>query len=530
MQFLAMKPAGDAASAATRTLIEQTGRADLGMNVDRWQAWWKEQEWIPEADWLRRITQSQADRARASTARAVAAERRETELFRDLYAATSREERPALLSRLLRHSVGDIRRLGIDLASRAILNATKVPPDVIETAAGLLMDPSADIRAAAAKLLAASGLGEQAPVISKALATETSPQAASAMLDAIAFTTLSRGDIESVLRWISDPEAGPAAVKTLVVANDQGLLIRPAPRNFAWATVSEDIGVSLGPGGVRLFGRLAPASDFNRLSELLSSSDAAIREAAAESLSLRPDGVEPLLTASEGTPSLLPFALDALIRHRPTAAGWIALSSISAISEAPLQTMARSLPPSEALAAAKREQTAARRLLLLERFAPAPANGGPAIDSRDARPPSIQRSGWILRLSALLDDGQYNAVIADAGAPKSWMTPDERRRITGVALLCLARVDEAVAFEAGPEEWLDAASRLAGRDEIRLRTLLDAAPANIGDKLTEDQRRRLLELRAMAGITPPETADAVESTRENKGDEVRPSGDEGRSL
>jgi len=484
MQLVGSDADFEASSEAMKALIKQTGRADLGANPQAWRDWWAQQEWIPEAQWLRRVARWQAAYARTLAQSLDTSARRQAELLRALYGVTKAEDRPALLIRMLSDPFAPNRLLGLELASRAIVNATKLPPSVIEQAGTLLLDSSAEVRTASAKLLASSGLNGQASAVSRSLAQEQSPQAAQAMLQALVYADPTRSDVASAARWIKDQTAGPAAASLLLTALDHEGFTQQELRQRVYRAVQEDMGVSLKADGVRLFGRLAGSKDFGRLTNLLTDHDGAIRDAAAQSLAQRAEGIGPLLEATTENPELLRFAIAGLSRFRVDRNGWAWLSEAPGVTSEALESFADLLTSDEAIEAARSEPSAEKRLTLLKRFDPKSLNTQSEQGLNQIR---IMREGRGARLRTLLDLNQFDQVVKEARIAPETIDADARRSTFRVALLCLGKTEDASNGKATAQEWLDAVSRLAKVDQSKAIALAQAGVRSYSRVFTSAQ-------------------------------------------
>lgn len=478
---------------AMRTLLSQTGRADLGADPAAWKQWWTRHEWLPEREWLRRVANWQTRRARQATKQAAEAETRLVDALHELYSITPADDRPALLVRLLGDTSPSVKRLGVELASREIVNATPLPAKVLDAAAEVLSDPRADLRAGGARLLGAVGPNDHLGRVSEALSAERDATAAAAMLDVIAVSKATQSGVASALRWIGDPVAGSSAARVLLGAIDSGELEAPAFRNAAWRAVANDAGVSLGAIGVELFGRLAPTLKLGDLSRLLDSPDRALGEASAKALAARRRGLGPLLDAAQRDPALTPIAIDAIERWNPSASGWRWARELAGASENDLTALADSLPPKEAIIAAGKEPSPAYRLMLLSRFQP------PASDNAGISKADLTRA-LTLRTRSLLDLGRFEAALKEVDQSSDRVGRRALEPIRGVALLTLGRVDDAVEAGASGREWLEALELLIASDSPLAAELLRSLDERKTVLLSEAEHLRFEKLRGELSV------------------------------
>ncbi len=439
-----------------QVLVEQTGRSDLGEEVAAWQAWWNENEWIPEAEWLRRVTRWQSERSRRLVDRSRTAERGRAELYRELFSLTAPDARSAILIRMLGDGAIDVRRLGLELATRAVVNATPLPPEVSTAAAGLLRDPASEVRAGSAIFLASAGVNGAAADISQALTRERNALAAKAMLEALAFTIPTPGDLEVASSWLRNSVTTTAAARLLAVGAERGVLLSPRIRNMAWQLVESDCGASLGAAGIQLYGQLAPSSEFLNLMTLVRASDAAIRDAAAEALTSRQIGFSPLFAEVSRDPALLRFVVNGACAWSPTRVTWTQLTVIEGVTEQHLTRVADAMPPHETIATARIETSDARRIILLSRFSVERLR-------TETYAASVVVEGASLRMQTLLDLRRYEQILSERRPGANGAEPPvfPHQHTVRVALLCLERIDEATSAQATAEEWIEAIERLS---------------------------------------------------------------------
>ncbi len=148
-------PEGPVHTAASAGLARLTGIRGFGDDVQRWRAWWQQnkdkgrQEWLVDlADSLTRQNthlMGENDRLRARLAEAMV----------ELYNATAANDRPRLLLALLNDRLAEVRLAGLRLSLRRATSDEPLTPESFEMTAKLLADASADVRSAAAALLAA---------------------------------------------------------------------------------------------------------------------------------------------------------------------------------------------------------------------------------------------------------------------------------------------------------------------------------------------------------------------------------------
>jgi hypothetical protein len=153
VRLLAAPLPAEVRAATIKALVARTGRDDLGANSEAWNTWWKEVSFLPEGDWRQRLAEAQSARAGRLQVQRDAAISRLGETLPRLHALTPPEERSDLIAGLIRDQIPEVSRLGLDLASRALLNAQPLGDPVRQAALQCLSHPSAEIRTAGARLL-----------------------------------------------------------------------------------------------------------------------------------------------------------------------------------------------------------------------------------------------------------------------------------------------------------------------------------------------------------------------------------------
>lgn len=502
--------------AVFRTLVAQTGRADIGADADAWRRWWAGIEWIPEAEWLRRVAAWQAERAAELENRLARADRRLGDLARAQYSLTPDADRPAFLLALLGDELGVLRGIGLELATRAVLDARPLPDGLFDLAATILSDARAGNRARAARLIAAAGVDRFGVRLAEAVERERDPDAAAAILDALAISA-NPGSISRVAAgWLERSAVAPSAARAILRVIDAGGSLEPESLARADAVLRHDAGVSLGSAGVALFGRIAADdADFLRLGSLLLHDDAGIRNAAAASLASRAIGIEPLLRASSLNNSYFMPAARAIAAFEPIASGWRRLSAIEGVPDDALRAVAEALPDAEILLAAEAEPIPARVLMLLEGLDLQAGDANPA-----AAPTKPGRSA-VLRVRAIFELGRDAETIADA---ERWPGNAWRDEIgfdpAAAARLCLGRFEHPAERKPTAAEWLAALERTLRTDSNACRAMLDFLKDNIPADISEAQRERIEEisrrLPALGPVGSRETPDPDRTLRADR--------------
>jgi len=302
--------------AAFEALARQTGRVDLARNADAWRTWWMEVEFLPEGQWRSRILEAQADRADDGADAIADLSSRVANLYRRLYAATPVERRPELLEELLEDGSAGLRRIGLELVDRELLNARVLGEAVRSPIITCLSDPDPENRAMAARLVEAIAPNDATSLIAAALEKENDPRVAATLL-ASGARRISLDIARHALNWMESVHApaADAACLALHAAWGEGLLDRPGLRRGALERLRSVDVERLGEPQRRLLAAAGTVSDRVSLHPLLRSADAGARRSVAESLAPWRDQVETLLQAAAMDAALAPIATGAAIAH-----------------------------------------------------------------------------------------------------------------------------------------------------------------------------------------------------------------------
>lgn len=445
--------------AAMSTLLEQTGREDLGDDPAAWTAWWEEARWLPPREWEAMLAVAHAERARRLQRESDQQIARILDLHHKMYALTPQDQRSALLATMMKDQEPGVRALAFELAERALLNTQRLDDDVRLASIDRLNDPDAVIRASAASLLFRVGAGaEAAEAVRRAIRHEVDPGAAAAMLDFLQRRP-NETDLLICLDWLGDGEpAASAAARTLASSATAGSLNRSHIRNQALTVLRAANAGTLSPDMIELLGILGDSHDRERLAGLLNpEAPTATRKAAASAIVRWPESVEVLLQSARQDPALLPMLTEAIVLHQPTANGYQRLDeAIGADPDAAgsqwLARLRRGLPPSALLATIGPGESRAQ---VIESVLLSP-------DQRNL----LKRDPRLLLTQALIEaryqSGDDQGVVELMGLIEPGMTgllKDQTTRRTRRALICLGRFEEAAQAGADETDWLVAADR-----------------------------------------------------------------------
>lgn len=470
-------------AAAVDALVARSGRDDLGPNAEAWAAWWKEVSFLPEGDWRLRLAEAQSARAGRLQAQRDAAIRRLGETLPRLHALTPPEERSDLIAGLMRDEIPDVARMGIDLASRALLNAQPLGETVQEAAYQALARPSPEVRAGAARLLerlAPKGASARAGA---ALQSETDERAAQALLR-LAGLEPDEAAAGPALVWLSRKGGARDAAADLLasLASSGSLNVRDRQRSLAaLRALGPD---SWTPSLVRLLGAVGEAdADLTLLVELATMTTGAPQDAAMESLVATDAGLAMAEAAATAHPSLVdPFARAVSVR-RPSAAGFWAVmrcSGAERLSRPSIALALRALEPNDVEGASMlftdpRERDAFLSLWLAQHAQPGPNAEHARLWLHAARARLAMRDG----------PGALEALDrAGAAAPES----------RAEALLYAGCPEAAAQHSRDPELWLRALEGWGDRPGAR--AAAEGFLGMLGCPASEDQAARLCRVLA----------------------------------
>lgn len=502
------QPVRDAAFAA---LARLTGR-DLGPDAAAWRAWFEPVQWLPEAEWLRVLTEGLAqgmDRVTASRDRWLS---RAVEAHRRLYVEETRApERSAMLAALLRDETASLRRLGVELATREIANAKLLDTPVQQALVDLLRAAQPDLRRAAADLVYAAVPPETAEAaLSEALLTETDPTVAAALLRAMAARPSPRVR-PVVLGWLARP--GPAqrpAIDAAAAMLNSGMLVDPTSQEAVLEALRSTDLSELPGSGLRLLALLGTEADRAAIASLLASPTPARRLQAAEALAAYGAFLPRILEAAKSDAGLFLTTSRAAAAASPTPEMFLTVSALPAPNEEArregLLLIASRIDPRDLAAAAQRIEDLRLRELLLMPLLDVPLPAAPPGAAPAPPEPSIV-AGLLLLARTRLELRQPAAALA-ALEPLSTMGASIDPQIDAVrcvALLWLNRVDEALELSAPASAWVEGLERCARLPHAL--DILDAIDLAFPGGPPEPERSKLQDLRALVAaevMGPPE--------------------------
>lgn len=464
---------------AFETLASQTGRTAFGENLDAWRDWWSRAQWLTEQEWRTQIARQQAATAETLRRQRAAAIAQVVDLYRRLHAGAPDASRAELLVEMLAAPETDVRRLGLDLTMRALLNGKAIEDPVASAVASRLTDESAAVRADAASILDRLNRPQFGPALREALRVERNPAAAAALLRA-AQREPDRTVISAALRWIrSGPPASDAAIGALLAARGQEVLEAPGVVAEVRAELERLYPNLLNKDAMSL---MIALGDGPAIVDLLDSLDSARAVMAANALVDWAPAVDALVAAAGRNPGIRDAAVRALMKHRLTAAGFASARALLNEREPShwdaLLQYARSLPADELLTVATAERTLESREALIAHTVT------PDFLAQVAEP-TARIDLLVLALQTRLSLGRAADALAVLDAtPTEWLGP-RLRALRVTALLCLNRIGDAIDYTRQSQE--------IGADTLMLRAWVDAFALSIQQPFAAQIRDSLLE-------------------------------------
>lgn len=300
-------------------LSTMTGRDDLAASPQAWRQWLGRHQHLPPLAWRGLLAEGLRQRAERLAQRERDLVARLAEGTRRYYAALPQAERPAAMTLLLADAEPAVRLLATDLLLRDLERGLAPGPETAAALVGLLDDPQAPLRQAAAVLIDRIVPAGSAARLSVALRREVEPEVATVMLRAYRRAP-DPAAVDALLRWLEhgEPTFLPA-VRAILSLLETGYTPSDDQRDRVRAALEPRDPALVQPAEVLVRVRLAGQGGPQTARAWLASDRPEIRRAAAEALSAFAEGVDDVLTAAADDPAMLQRAADAVARHKPWA-------------------------------------------------------------------------------------------------------------------------------------------------------------------------------------------------------------------
>ncbi len=449
-------PAEPTRIAGVRAIVAQTGRDDLAVGGEALTRWWSRFSALPERDRRLELTKWHARRGERLAASLDETTSRLLDAYRRLYAATPEDARSDMLAELIRSQRTTIRMLGIELATRTILNARSVGPKVAEAAVESLTHPDPAVRAASAALVDRLNSAAHADACADVFMRETDPVAAASMMRYLGRHP--KAEVaDAALYWFRDP--GPvsdAAAELILALLLAGHLDNPESATTIIEAIQSRPSARMTTPCIQL---LAALGQDEQIVPLLTSSDSALAVSAATALGADGGHLALILDAALGRPELFEAACRALQRHRPDAAGFFEALSLPAANEQRKRDLlveySSILAPAELREVVRQTEDAATRELYLRRVGTAEY-----LSAADESATRLALAQTLVTTRMLLKDPAGALAVLDV-MPQT-MDMDAMMARVGEQVHCmiwLNRMRDAEAltetFGSGPDPWID---------------------------------------------------------------------------
>lgn len=465
-----------------------------------WVEWWARAKGLDDASWNAELMRNFRARAERLERRRDDIVARHLDLLNRHYSTTPAERRGELLVSMLSDDLTRVNRLGLELASRTLLNAQPLGPDVARAASLLLVSDDEDVRESAARLLGNLGGAEHADAVARALERERSARVAAPLLLVASRVAISPAPEASIARWLAGDDAAASAAFDAVFAYRDS--ISEETSRLALDAARAVPVVSLTPSQARVLGALSTdARDLDTLERALREHPSpSVRAVAARSLASDPARVDALLDAARTLPEAFEPACEAVATHRPTPSAFVALASFAPSDASSAQRLAATLAPytpDRRIAALRAVQDLSRRDAIIAAL----------LARRDAEDEGAIRDLYALLASTRLD--AFNAEGALSAALRALRDDeDDEGEVSALrfhALVMMNRLDEASALRLGEAAgaWLDALERLAALEHAR--DIAARIEQRFGATMSDSERARLSRL---AATLPPSDAGA----------------------
>ncbi|MFG0244064.1 MAG: hypothetical protein ACF8R9_14860 [Phycisphaerales bacterium JB054] len=332
VEILSESTASERQTLAQQSLVSLSGRDDVP--IGGWSAWLNEAVALPEREWQARLLAAHIRREREFESELQRTERRLADAWSRIHLLTPPDQRSAVLAQLLSHQAPALRSLGFDLVNREIGEGRQLDPSVGAATIALLEHRQPAVRAQAAHLLNRLAPAEAEGPVLAALARETDPTAADALLLTVT-RWASPAAVAPTLKWLkSSPATRLRAASTAWTLYRADAITEPADRLAVLQAVREVPDDSVSAPVCRLLAALGDASDIERLRGLLTSPTPAVRGFAADALATRAEEVDTLLVAATNDAAIFEGTARALRTHRLDARGYDILTRLPSPSPA----------------------------------------------------------------------------------------------------------------------------------------------------------------------------------------------------
>lgn len=192
--------------AAADSLRRMTNIPDYGTSRALWESWWSKQKKLSDPLWLEEMIDRQARAKMALEIESADLRERLVKVMLEIYNASSKPRRPAILAVMLNDPVSEVRLLGATLVDRMLTENEPVPPDLRQRVRRLLYDGDPRVRKAAALLEA--GLADESTtrLLLGRLRVESLPEVRVGLIRALGQLPPTNETYREVLREVADED------------------------------------------------------------------------------------------------------------------------------------------------------------------------------------------------------------------------------------------------------------------------------------------------------------------------------------
>ncbi len=484
-------------------LARLSGRDDLGVDVHAWERWLQDARRLSDPQWHAALLTAHLDRGGRLELLRDETTQRLTESLRRMHLALPDADRSEFLASLLRDDLRAVRDLGFELVSRELAASHDVDASVAQAAGEHLRLGDAATRVQAARLVRQIAPDSAAGAVAAALAQETDPSAAAALLDAAA--RWPAPELSPVVgRWLSNDAAVRRAAVGAAWSLARAGVLADDERRRSLQVLRETPLDALGPSACLLLDRLGSDNDRALIAGQLASGHPENRLAAAQALLGDPDYTPAIIGAAAQDAGLFASAAQAILLDYPSLPGFQRLADLPAPSPAARREgrllVAQALPAPDLLAAARAANDASDREDLIDLLL-APER----IMSEAASPHRLEAIvlGALDRARSRCADGRPDEALPALDAVARYTSGAQARRVVRmetIALLTLDRVEAAEKLDADAEAWLEGLRACLGKPHAA--DVADALAFRFLGTLSDDQLRAFADLAAQARSQP----------------------------
>jgi hypothetical protein len=513
IRSLSIKAGDGLRLAAADALVTMTGQDQLGSDFLAWSRWLQSSRGLSESGWRDTLAEGVWTRQQRIMAERAQLAGKLVSGYRRLYLslpANPGDERARLLAQLISDSTPELRDLGLEVAARELSAGKVLDGTVADAALGLLRSPIPAVRERAAILVTQLGPRDVSAEVGAALAAETDPRAAAALLHA-ATRWPSAQAVPPSISWLERTATDPAAPAALLALYQAGFLSITDHGDRIAAALRRADPWTLSPAACRLLALTGTTDDRASLIMLLTAADRAARVAAAQGLADFPEFVDAILAAARADSALFDAAVESVASHRPTAPSFETLLALPAASDdlrfQGMSLLAAAMPVAELVTVAEAHpEDPAMIELLLARLADVTVERWPQAGPDDSQG---LVEGLMLLARARLDAHRPDRALAALGALPAPLPAEADNQqllvLSTIALLWTNQIDQAERLGAPISVWLDGLERAAGEPHapaIVARIRARFGPINGDDAARlEAMAARLPQVRSQA--TPP---------------------------